>query len=98
MACYKDDANKFEKFFRKICTRKLRSHFILSYLFWLMLLKGWSLFVVRIYIIHRNLSSNSVLLTKHLVAKIADLGVAKVIQENRMKTHTGSWYNAFYVP
>ena len=30
-------------------------------------------------IIHRDLSSNNVLLTKSLVAKIADLGVAKVI-------------------
>ena len=47
-------------------------------------------------IIHRDLSSNNVLLTKHLIAKIADLGVAKVIQENKMKTHTGSWYNTFY--
>ena len=39
-------------------------------------------------IIHRDLSSNNVLLTKSLVAKIADLGVAKVIQENKMNTHT----------
>ena len=30
-------------------------------------------------IAHRDLSSNNILLTKHLVAKIADLGVAKVI-------------------
>ena len=30
-------------------------------------------------IIHRDLSSNNVLLTRHLVAKIGDLGVAKVI-------------------
>ena len=37
-------------------------------------------------IIHRDLSSNNVLLTKHLVAKIADLGVAKVIEKNKMKT------------
>jgi len=36
-------------------------------------------------IIHRDLSSNNVLLTKHCVAKIADLGVAKVIE---MKTQT----------
>ena len=39
-------------------------------------------------IIHRDLSSNNVLLSKHFVAKIADLGVAKVIEHNRMKTHT----------
>ena len=37
-------------------------------------------------IIHRDLSSNNVLLTKNLTAKIADLGVAKVIQENKMQT------------
>ncbi|XP_065885174.1 uncharacterized protein [Dysidea avara] len=30
-------------------------------------------------IIHRDLSSNNILLTKHLVAKVADLGVAKAI-------------------
>ena len=39
-------------------------------------------------IIHRDLSSNNVLLTKHNVAKIADLGVAKAIEHNPMKTHT----------
>jgi len=39
-------------------------------------------------IIHRDLSSNNVLLTKHFVAKIADLGVAKVITHNKMKTQT----------
>ena len=39
-------------------------------------------------IIHRDLSSNNVLLTKHCVAKIADLGMAKVMDQNRMKTQT----------
>ena len=39
-------------------------------------------------IIHRDLSSNNVLLTKHCVAKIADLGVAKVVDHSRMKTQT----------
>ena len=33
-------------------------------------------------IVHRDLSSNNVLLTKHLVAKIADFGVAKFIIEH----------------
>ena len=49
-------------------------------------------------IIHRDLSSNNVLLTKHLVAKIADLGVAKVIQENRMKTHTQAPGTLHFMP
>ena len=39
-------------------------------------------------IIHRDLSSNNVLLTKHLVAKIADLGVAKGIAQSTKKTQT----------
>ena len=39
-------------------------------------------------IIHRDLSSNNVLLTKHLVAKIADLGVAKVMVQSTRKTQT----------
>ena len=37
-------------------------------------------------IIHRDLSSNNVLLTKHLTAKIADLGVAKVIDPDGSKS------------
>ena len=39
-------------------------------------------------IIHRDLSSNNVLVTTHFVAKIADLGVAKVIEHSKMKTQT----------
>ena len=38
-------------------------------------------------IAHRDLSSNNVLLTRHLVAKIADLGMAKLIAEDFQK-HT----------
>ena len=49
-------------------------------------------------IIHRDLSSNNVLLTKHLIAKIADLGVAKVIQENKMKTHTQAPGTMHFMP
>ena len=49
-------------------------------------------------IIHRDLSSNNVLLTKSLVAKIADLGVAKVIQENKMKTHTQAPGTTHFMP
>ncbi|XP_065913272.1 uncharacterized protein [Dysidea avara] len=36
-------------------------------------------------IVHRDLSSNNVLLTKYCVAKIADLGVAKIIKPSEMK-------------
>ena len=39
-------------------------------------------------IIHRDLSSNNILLTKYLTAKIADLGVAKMIDPTLNKTHT----------
>ena len=49
-------------------------------------------------IIHRDLSSNNVLLTKNLTAKIADLGVAKVIQENKMKTHTQTPGTLHFMP
>ena len=49
-------------------------------------------------IIHRDLSSNNVLLTKHFVAKIADLGVAKVIEHNRMKTQTQTPGTLHFMP
>ena len=39
-------------------------------------------------IIHRDLSSNNILLTKHLTAKIADLGVAKLVDPHGSKSHT----------
>ena len=39
-------------------------------------------------IVHRDLSPNNVLLTAHHVAKISDLGVAKVIKANNRKTMT----------
>ena len=39
-------------------------------------------------IVHRDLSPNNVLLTTHHVAKISDLGVAKVIQADSRKTMT----------
>ena len=39
-------------------------------------------------IIHRDLSSNNILLTKHLTAKIADLGMAKLIDPDGSRSHT----------
>ena len=39
-------------------------------------------------IVHRDLSPNNILLTAHYVAKISDLGVAKVIKADRRKTMT----------
>jgi len=39
-------------------------------------------------IVHRDLSPNNVLLTSQFVAKISDLGVAKVIQADSKKTNT----------
>ena len=39
-------------------------------------------------IVHRDLSPNNILLTAHHVAKISDLGVAKVIQADSRKTMT----------
>jgi len=39
-------------------------------------------------VVHRDLSPNNVLLTNHLVAKLSDLGVAKAIKADNMKTMT----------
>ena len=49
-------------------------------------------------IVHRDLSSNNVLLTIHFVAKIADLGVAKVIEHNKMKTQTQAPGTSDFMP
>ena len=39
-------------------------------------------------IVHRDISSNNILLTKHLVAKLSDFGMAKMIDPQHAKTHT----------
>ena len=49
-------------------------------------------------IIHRDLSSNNILLTNHLVAKVADLGVAKVINPLQAKTHTRTPGTLVFMP
>ena len=49
-------------------------------------------------IVHRDLSSNNVLLTKQLMAKIADLGVAKVIEQNKMMTQSEAPGTVHFMP
>ena len=49
-------------------------------------------------IIHRDLSSNNILLTKHCVAKIADLGVTKVLKEGTQSFTRGVCTPAFLPP
>ena len=49
-------------------------------------------------IIHRDLSSNNILLTKHLTAKIADLGVAKLVDPDGSKSHTVAPGTQYFLP
>jgi len=49
-------------------------------------------------IIHRDLSSNNILLTKHLTAKIADLGVAKLIDPDGTRSHTLAPDTLYFLP
>jgi len=49
-------------------------------------------------LIHRGLSSNNILLTRHCIAKIADLGVAKVVKEGTQSFTIGPGTPAFLPP
>ena len=49
-------------------------------------------------IVHRDLSPNNVLLTAHHVAKISDLGVAKVIKADSRKTMTKAPGTVDFIP
>ena len=49
-------------------------------------------------IIHRDLSSNNILLTKSFIAKIADLGVAKLVDPKFAKTHTQTPGTVVFMP
>ena len=49
-------------------------------------------------IIHRDLSSNNILLTKHLSAKIADLGVAKLVDPDSLSSHTVAPGTQIFMP
>ena len=49
-------------------------------------------------ILHRDLSSNNILLTKDLVAKIADLGMAKVVKQSKTMTQTRAPGTIHFMP
>jgi len=87
--------NSLKSFLEKHKQEKVPLHFKLSIL--VDIAQGLE-FLHGQDIIHRDLSSNNVLLTKNLLAKIADLGVAKVIQENKMKTHTQTPGTMHFMP
>ncbi|XP_065914897.1 uncharacterized protein [Dysidea avara] len=49
-------------------------------------------------IVHRDLSSNNVLLTECCVAKVADLGVAKIIDSSKMSSHSQAPGTIYFMP
>ena len=49
-------------------------------------------------IVHRDISSNNILLTKHLVAKLSDFGVAKMIDPKHAITHTQTPGTLIFMP
>ena len=49
-------------------------------------------------IVHRDISSNNILVTKDLVAKLSDFGVAKIINPQQAKTHTQTPGTLIFMP
>jgi len=49
-------------------------------------------------IVHRDISSNNVLVTKDLVAKLSDFGVAKMIDPEQAKSHTRTPGTLIFMP
>ena len=49
-------------------------------------------------IVHRDISSNNILVTKDLVAKLSDFGVAKMIDPEQAKSHTQAPGTLIFMP
>ena len=94
MACNGVDGHQFKQFpiERQACD-KIPLHLKFSIL--VHIAQGVE-FLYGHNVVHRDLSSNNILLTKQLVAKISDLGVAKVIKQ--MGQHTQTPGTPYFMP